>query len=323
MSPQELSLRIKAIATSLGFQRCGIAEARPVPRAEYVRAWLDSGRAGTMDYLHRNLELRLDPRQLLRDARSVIVTAMVYRQEKPPTEYPASSEAVGRVAMYAWGEDYHTVIRGRLHELVAAVRREASYSFEARVCVDTAPLLERAWAEEAGVGWIGKNTLILHEDWGSFLFLGSILTTLEVAPDGQVENRCGTCTACLEACPTAALPAPHQMDATRCISYLTIEHRGPIDPELAEKQGDWIFGCDICQDVCPFNRQSPVTREPRFSIREPGPRIPVREVMSWTGQEYRRMTRGCATGRATEAMWKRNANVVAMNSLRNLRNAET
>jgi epoxyqueuosine reductase len=322
VSPVELNLRIKALASSLGFQRCGIAEARSVRRADYVRVWLNSGRAGTMTYLQRNVELRLDPRQLLPGANSVIVTAMVYRQEPCATEQPASTGPFGRVAMYAWGEDYHTVIRERLHEMVAALRREISVPFEARVCVDTAPVLERAWAEEAGVGWIGKNTLVMHEDLGSYLFLGSIVTTLDASPDPQAENRCGTCTACLEACPTSALPVPYQMDAARCISYLTIEHRGPIDPELAEKQGVWIFGCDLCQEVCPFNRHSPLTQEPRFSIRAPGPRIPVEEVLSWTGPEHRRVTRGSATGRATEAMWKRNADIVSLNSLRDSRESE-
>ena len=167
--------------------------------------------------------------------------------------------------MYAWGDDYHEVIRSKLGALVERMRTELVEPFEARVCVDTAPILERELAAAAGIGWIGKNTLVLHHELGSYFFLGAIVTTLDLAPDEPLPDHCGTCTACLDACPTQAFPKPYEMDASRCISYLTIEHRGDISKPFQKMMGDWVFGCDVCQEVCPYNRSAPTTREPRIA----------------------------------------------------------
>lgn len=261
-----------------------------------------------MSYLHRYREQRADPRTLLADARSIIVCALVYHQPAPAP--PTDDHPRGRVAMYAWGEDYHVVVRDKLTRLVDRMREEIADAFDVRICVDTAPLLEREVAASAGIGWIGKNTMVLHPEWGSYFFLGSILTTLELTPDEPIEDHCGTCTACLEACPTDAFPAPYEMDASRCISYLTIEHRGPIPDEFHGRMDGWVFGCDVCQQVCPHNRKAPLTREPRFAIRPPGPYPPLNELLHWTTEDYRRILRSSAMKRAKLDMLKRNAALV-------------
>jgi epoxyqueuosine reductase len=219
---------------------------------------------------------------------------------------------IGRVAQYAWGRDYHKVMRKKLHGLVDAMRRAVVEPFEARVCVDTAPVLEREWAAAAGVGWIGKNTLVLHRELGSFFFLGEVLTTLELAPSSPAVDHCGTCTRCLQACPTGALIAPYRMDARRCISYLTIEHRSEIPGELRPLMGDWLYGCDVCQDVCPYNRRAPATREPAYEAGG-NPLAPVAHVdavANMTAEEYQQALAGSAMKRASLEMLKRNAGIV-------------
>lgn len=339
-------------AAKLGFDHCGIAPAEPLPRADYVRAWLAQGRAGTMHYLHRHLDARLDLRQLLDGARSVIVAAVNYHQPEDraggsdrwasglregggravlgsANEPPAADRAplasrradaaaplCGRIARYAWGEDYHIVLRDRLLTLVEVLRSALTEAFHFRVCVDTAPVLERELAARAGVGWIGKNTLVLHRRLGSYFVLGEIITDLEIAPDVPVADRCGSCTACLDACPTGAFPAPYQMDASRCISYLTIEHRGPIDEELAERSDQWLFGCDVCQEVCPYNREAPSAIDPRLTARPPAPVINPCKVLNWTPADYRRHLRGRAMKRAKLDMLQRNARIVLANARR-------
>lgn len=316
MTPGQLSRRIKELASQVGFDRCGIALAVRSTREAYVRGWLESGRAGTMSYLRRNLEKRVDARQLLPGARSVIVTASSYAA-KPTQDRPAGwSEPTGRIAMYAWGEDYHKVVRQRNRELISAIRREVPQDFKTRACVDTAPLLEREYAAAAGLGWIGKNTMVLDRELGSYFVLGAIVTTLELEPDEPAENHCGSCRACLESCPTGAFPAAYEMDARRCISYLTIEHRGPIAPELAERMGDWLFGCDVCQSVCPFNREVPSGLDARLAPANARTRLPLREVLDWSEEAYIAATAGKATDRASLAMWRRNAAIAAENGSR-------
>jgi epoxyqueuosine reductase len=193
--------------------------------------------------------------------------------------------------------------------MVDRLRAKLTEPFRYKVCVDTAPLLEREVAAAAGIGWIGKNTMVLHPKLGSYFFLGAIVTTLRLEVDERVPDHCGTCTACLEACPTGAFPAPYQMDASRCISYLTIEHRGPIPADLAEKIGDWIFGCDVCQEVCPHNRHASVTREPRFAVRPPGPTPLLDDIVAWTTKDYRAQLRDSAMKRASLEMLQRNARI--------------
>jgi len=324
VTPQENAIRIKQIAAKNGFHRCGIAKAAPIGRVEFVRRWLDQGRAGSMDYLHRHLSKRLDPRELLSGAKSIIVTLLSYNQRSEPTpqvKSASSDVAQGRVAMYAWGDDYHEVIREKLELMMAAMREEIAESFDAKICVDTAPIIEREWAAAAGVGWIGKNTLILNEALGSFTFLGLIVTTLDLQPDAPVEDHCGSCTACLDACPTKAFPNPYQMDASRCISYLTIEHRGDISKPFQEMMSDWVFGCDICLDVCPFNRKAPPTDENRFLVRDETPKtIPLDELATWTTENHRARTTGSAMNRAKLPMFHRNARI-ALNNSRNSLNS--
>ncbi|MGD2109843.1 MAG: tRNA epoxyqueuosine(34) reductase QueG [Phycisphaerae bacterium] len=312
MTPRGRAEIVKQLALDQGFERCGIASARRVARGAYFRSWLEKGRAGSMGYLHRNTECRVDPGVLVPGAKSVIVVALNYRQDLPSATL-AGAEPTGRVAMYAWGEDYHAVVREKLEAVEAGMRMALVEAFTCRICVDTAPLLEREWAAAAGVGWIGKNTMVLHPELGSYFFLGAMATTLPLASDGPVDDHCGTCTACLDACPTAAFPAPYEMDASRCISYLTIEHRSDVPAELASRLGEWVFGCDVCQQVCPHNRHAPVTREPRFAVRPPGPRPSLRELLGWSEDDYRSTLRGSAMKRAKLDMLKRNAAIVRTN----------
>ena len=308
MTHAERSQWIKRAAAELGFDRCGIAPAKEIPRAEFFREWLAKGYAGSMGYLHRHMDSRIDIRAWLPAAQSVIVVALNYGQPMPPKP---DDRPRGRVAMYAWGEDYHVVVREKLEALVARMRAEFPEPFEATISVDTSAVIERELAAMAGIGWIGKNTMVLHPSIGSYFFLGAIVTDLPLAPDTPEPDHCGTCTRCLEACPTQAFPMPYVMDARRCISYLTIEHRGEIEPELGAKVGEWVFGCDVCQEVCPYNREVRQTAEPRFTPTDKDAAWPaLDEIATWDEAEYRRATDGKATDRAKLEMWKRNTEIV-------------
>ncbi len=316
----EMTTWLEQQARGLNLVAVGVARAEPIARAEAYREWLARGRAGSMDYMHRHAEMRVDPRKLLPGAKSIIVVADSYRQprdlEARNDEAP-SNEPRGRVARYAWGRDYHRVLKKKLHRLADALHEATEKPIETRVCVDTAPMIEREVAARAGIGWIGKNTLVLHPDLGSYFFLGEILTTLELAPSPPVTDHCGSCTQCLDACPTGAFPAPYEMDASRCISYLTIEHRHDIDPELQAQMGDWVFGCDICQEVCPFNRKPPVTPEEAYlpSSRFPlAPKPTIETLLQLDEDTYDRALRGSAMRRATRDMLIRNAEIAAKNA---------
>jgi epoxyqueuosine reductase len=303
------SADIKRMAAALGFELCGVTTAAPIERGDFLREWLGRGFAGTMGYLHRHQESRIDVRKWLLWARSVIVVALNYKQKEP---VPAEDRAHGRIAMYAWGEDYHQVMRERLEALVMEMRKKAGGLLQAEICVDTSAVLEREFAARAGIGWIGKNTLVLNSNLGSMFFLGLIITDLDLSPNAPATDHCGTCTRCLDACPTDAFPQPFVMDARRCISYLTIENRGEIAPELAAQLEDWIFGCDVCQSVCPFNSRSPQTTEPRFRAKEVSDAfIDPATIAQWNDQEYSAFVKGKATDRATLPMWKRNACIVS------------
>ncbi|HKQ48784.1 MAG TPA: tRNA epoxyqueuosine(34) reductase QueG [Phycisphaerae bacterium] len=309
MTDAERSNWIKRAAAQIGFGRCGIAPASEIPRANFVREWLAKGYAGTMGYLQRHVESRVDVRAWLPSARSVIVVALNYAQRAPPKPNDAPR---GRVAMYAWGEDYHVVVREKLDALVARMREQFPEPFEAKVCVDTSAIIERELAAMAGIGWIGKNTMVLHPDLGSYFFLGVIITDLPLAPDAPEPDHCGSCTRCLEACPTQAFPQAYVMDARRCISYLTIEHRSEIVPELAEKMGDWVFGCDICQEVCPYNREVRPTTEREFAPHSTDAVWPpLKDIAAWDEHAYRDSTQGKATDRARLEMWRRNGAIAA------------
>jgi epoxyqueuosine reductase len=248
---------------------------------------------------------------LLPQARSVICAALNYRRPEPPPG-PARPPT-GRIAAYARGRDYHAVLRGLLAELAGRLRAAVGEPAEFRICVDTAPVLERELAAAAGVGWIGKNTCVIAPRLGSYLFLGELVTTLELAPDAPATDHCGACTRCLEACPTRALFAPYQMDASRCISYLTIEHRGEIPAQLRPQMGDWVYGCDVCQDVCPHNHKAPAAEHPGITAEYLPARIDLRQLVGLSTADYRRLTRPTAARRATRAMWRRNAAIALAN----------
>src|SRR5437773_1882470 len=258
--------RIKQQAQALGFELAGIARATPADSFDRLRDWLDRGFAGEMTYLHRHAEARRDPSSILQDVRSVVMVGMNYLAGRDDAASPPGSHA-GRVARYAQGADYHDVLRARLNQLLAWVQEQVP-GCAGRGVVDTAPLLERDFARRAGLGWFGKNTMLLNKRLGSYFFLGALLLDLELQPDPVHEtSHCGTCTACLDACPTNAFVGPGLLDARRCISYLTIELRGPVPAEHRESMGDWLLGCDVCQEVCPWNRKAPPGTEVTFQPR--------------------------------------------------------
>ncbi|MBL8877957.1 MAG: tRNA epoxyqueuosine(34) reductase QueG [Phycisphaerales bacterium] len=303
---------LKSIGARLGFDLVGATPAEPLERATYYRQWLAAGHHGEMSYLARNAELRNDPKSLLPGARSIISVAMNYFREDEGDQAHVGEET-GRVARYARGRDYHIVLRERLTSLAEQLREAFNEPFESRVCVDTAPLLEREVARLAGIGWIGKNTCVLNNKLGSYLFLGELLITLEFAPDSPMPDHCGSCTRCLDACPTQAFAGPYKLDARRCISYWTIEHRGDVPEPDARGIGDWLFGCDICQEVCPFNTRAPITPHAEFRETLVPARIPLAKVIDLRSSAWKRMTLASAAGRATRRMWQRNAAIVAAN----------
>lgn len=249
LTAAERSARIKRRALELGFDSAGVTDLTPVPHADVLDRWLAQGLAGTMRYMHRQAARRQQPARIVPGAtRAVVVTRNYYRPD------PAPEAGAGRVAKYARGPDYHVALDGPLHALAEFVASLGPEGTVARAFIDAGPVPERELAQRAGLGWIGKNTMLIDPERGSFLFLAAVLTDLDAQVDRPFEaDRCGTCTRCLEACPTDALREPRLLDATRCIAYLTIEHRGATPPDLATATGDWIFGCDVCQDVCPWN----------------------------------------------------------------------
>jgi epoxyqueuosine reductase len=261
-------------AKSLGFDLCGVVRAEKFPELEWTPQWLARGYAGEMKYLAD--PRRRDPQTAMPGIRSAIVGLLNYSTEQPLSTDPAlaleDSKPSGWISRYAWGDDYHDVLRERLDALVESLRERFTGPFEARAYVDTGPVQERVLAKYAGLGWLGKNTLLLNQMLGSFFFLGVILTTLDLEPTLGVNelpppDLCGSCRRCLDACPTQAFVEPYVMDARKCISYLTIELRGTIPEDLRELMGNHVFGCDICQDVCPWNRRAPVVTLPQFQPR--------------------------------------------------------
>lgn len=245
--------RIRAAARRIGFPLCSFAPVQAPPHGVFVERWVADGNAAGMAYIERGLAKRLDPRRIMPAMRSVITVGYRYLPPPlPPIDW--QQELRGRIAAYALGTDYHHTVEAKLRELAGYVESECAGAV-ARAYVDTGPILEREWAAAGGLGWFGKNTNILHTEEGSYFFLGELLTNLELDPDAAVADHCGTCTRCLNLCPTEALKPGYTLDARVCISYLTIEHRGPIPADLRAKLGNWIFGCDICQEVCPWNEK--------------------------------------------------------------------
>ncbi|MCS6777036.1 MAG: tRNA epoxyqueuosine(34) reductase QueG [Chloroherpetonaceae bacterium] len=309
--PEDLSAAIKQKARTLGFDPVGITRAEPSLFREEYQEWIDRGYAGEMHYLMRHLERRLDPRQLLPDARSIIVVAMNYyndRAEGPGT--PVTDPDRGIFARYARGDDYHDVMTARLRVLWQWVQTQAGAHAEGRIYVDTGPLLEREVAQKAGLGWFGKNTMLINTRRGSYFLLGEIVTNLMLEPDQPARGGCGTCRRCIDACPTGAIVEPYVLDARRCISYLTIELKGEIPGEYhaaIATSGNRIFGCDICQEVCPFNlRRSVPTEEPAFRAREVTDQPRLTDLLAMDEETFRQKFRGSPVKRARWRGLRRN-----------------
>jgi epoxyqueuosine reductase len=337
--PAALTSRLKARAGELGFDRVGIVPAGPSPDHERYRRWLEAGYAGEMGYLWRHLEAKADPRRLLPEARSLILVGLNYAAAVSPARRRDPSR--GQIAAYALGDDYHAILRAALYELDGWLRTQTGRSSQGRAFVDSAPVLERAWAHQAGLGFIGKNTCLIAPGLGSWLFLGGLLVPEVLAYDpsplalsGDHDNgittpgepaggrwrfadgrigTCGRCRRCLDVCPTQAFVAPYVLDARRCIAYLTIELRGVIPVALRPAMGNWVFGCDLCQEVCPWNRSAPPTRHPRL---QPSPdRIspPLLDLLALDREGFNRRFRGSPVMRSRWEGFLRNVCVAAGN----------
>ena len=318
----DLSAWIKKAASDAGFDLSGIAPVQEFQELTYFPEWIAAGRAGEMKYLESRNDAGDLRRASLRSAfpwaRSVVVCAINYNTAHPySTE--VSDPARGWISRYAWSrEDYHDSVLRRLRELEAKLKESCGTSnetpVEMRSYVDTGPVVERVYAKYAGVGWLGKNTCLINQKAGSWLFLGVIVTSLELTPDLPAPDRCGTCTRCIDACPTHALVAPYELDSNKCISYLTIEKRGTIPEELRDGMGRQVFGCDICQDVCPWNRKAPSTDKPEFESREEL----VNPALAWLAEiseeEFREKFRGSPIKRAKRLGLRRNALIAIGNS---------
>jgi epoxyqueuosine reductase len=326
MTNANAAARTIELARAAGFDLCGVAPAADFPELARIDDWLDRGHAGEMRYLHD--ARRRSPALALPGARSVIVCAVNYN-----TAFPASTEALataagyngpqGWISRYAWGDDYHSVLLEKLEALLAQLRREFPEPFEARAYVDTGPIVERVAAKHAGLGWLAKNTCLINEQIGSLFFLGVIVTTLDLAAaldpaQTPPADLCGNCSLCIDACPTGAIVEPYVLDARRCISYLTIELRGEIPAELRELIGRHVFGCDICQDVCPWNRRAPLTTLENFQPRTFAGNSLFSPALEWllssTEEEFRERFRGSPVKRTKWRGLMRNACVAAGNS---------
>ncbi|HLI84604.1 MAG TPA: tRNA epoxyqueuosine(34) reductase QueG [Bryobacteraceae bacterium] len=309
------STLIRELARGCGFELAGVARAEPVAERAWYREWTARGFAGEMRYLTgRRAEVRDDPRNLLASARSVIVVGKLYNSPRPYSTKFSDAE-LAWISRYAWGDDYHDVLRRGLEQLRDTLERRTGGRFESKICVDTAPLLERSYARQAGLGWIGRNTCLINQQSGSWFFLGELLVSLEIEPDRPAPDRCGTCRRCIEACPTAAIvpgPLGYTVDARLCISYLTIELRGPIPEERRAGCGPHIFGCDICQDVCPWNRRAPINEDASFAPRMFAP--PLARLAGIGEEEFRCMFRASPVTRARYCGFLRNVAVAMGNS---------
>jgi epoxyqueuosine reductase len=314
--------RIKTRARELGFDLCGIAPAADLPELRFLREWLDRGYGGTMTYLNRSARRRADVRSVMPSARTVIVTATNYN-----TGRPYSTETADRwraqIAQYAWGDDYHNVIGDRLERLLGWMREQSSEPFEARAYVDTGPVQERVYAQHAGIGWIGKNTCVINPQVGSWTFLAAIICSLPLECDAPALDQCGACALCIEACPTQAIVAgvdqsgtssPAVLDATKCISYLTIEFKADIDAADRSGIGSHVYGCDVCQEVCPWNATAPVSSDPAWQPRAAWDRVDLLTLARRTDDELAEALRGSAMQRAEARGLRRNVQIAIANA---------
>ncbi len=304
---QKLSHFIKTTACELGFTFCGISKAEFLhEEAPRLEEWLKRSYQGSMSYLENHFDKRLDPTLLVPGAKSVISLIYNYYPEKDLAEaHPLHL----KIAKYAYGEDYHFVIKDKLKILIKKIQEEVG-EVNGRAFVDSAPVHERAWAKKSGLGWIGKNSLLLNRSMGSFFFLAELILDVELEYDGPIKDYCGTCTACMDACPTDAIPEPYVVDGNKCISYFTIELKEEIPEEVKGKFENWIFGCDICQDVCPWNRFSQPHSESRF---QPHPDLEKMKLQEWkeiTHDIFDKLFRNSAVKRTKLDGLKRNISFV-------------
>ena len=315
MTQGPTSADVKREALARGFDLCGVAPAAAHPRLGFFREWLDRGYAAGMDYLHRSADRRADVRHVLPSARVVISLATVYNVDRPYSTR-SGDRREAQIARYAWGDDYHVVIERRLDGLLAWLRQESGEGFEGRAYVDTGPVQERVYAQEAGLGWIGKNTCLISPAKGSWLFLSEIICNLDLQPDTPAVDQCGRCTRCLEACPTGALVQPGVLDANRCLSYLTIENKGAIPESDREAIGAHAYGCDICQEVCPWNlsHKTAVSSDPAWQPRRGLDGPSLLDLWRSTDDELRALLKGSAMKRAGVRRLRRNLAVALGNT---------
>lgn len=306
---------VKMRARELGWDLCGIAPVDAFVELTALPVWLARGFGGRMTYLNRTARKRADVRRWLPSARSVISVASFYHVDRP---YSVERSDPGRadIARYAWGDDYHDVLGPRLQALMAWMYETSDAGFEARWCVDDGPVQERVYAMYAGIGWIGKNTCLINPERGSWLLLGEIVTTLPLEPDQPVFDRCGSCTLCIEACPTGAIVQPYVLDATRCVSYLTIEVRGAIPPEQHGDIGSHLFGCDICQEVCPYNATAPMSDSPEWQPRPGLDGVGLETLAALDDAQLETCIAGTALRRAGVAGLRRNLDIALGNAMR-------
>jgi epoxyqueuosine reductase len=310
-----VTAQIRARAHDIGFQKVGIVRAE-VLTDERVRLkeWLRRGFHGEMPYMARDPEQRTNLQKVFPEARSVVVVAMNYYM---PHQHVEDSQ-VGKVSRYAWGDDYHEVVGEKLRELLKWIKQQWPEA-EGKVCVDIQPVMDKAWAVRAGLGWMGKHTNVITRDYGSWVFIGELLLNLELEhSDDQIADQCGSCTLCLDACPTGAIVEPYVLDANLCISHATIESRAAtIRSDVAERLEGWLYGCDVCQDVCPWNHTTPVSREARFEPREGNVNASLVDTLELTAESYAARFRGSAMKRAKLQGLQRNARALFENSTKN------
>ncbi|MDQ3798964.1 MAG: tRNA epoxyqueuosine(34) reductase QueG [Acidobacteriota bacterium] len=308
--------RIRRKALEIGFHKIGFARAEALTReAGYLQKWLGKDFHGEMRWLEREPEKRTDPKLIFPAAKSVVALALNYFTPHEHDEQDKAA-ATGKVSRYAWGDDYHDVVKDKLRELLAWIKSENAAA-EGKICVDTAPVMDKAWAARAGLGWIGKHSNLITKEYGSWVFLGEILLNLELEYDAPTESdHCGSCTACLDACPTGAIVAPYQVDSRACLSYATIELRSPELPAEIEKNlNGWLYGCDICQDVCPWNRFEKPTEEKRFEPRAGNVSADLDEILNLSPEKYAERFRRSAMKRTKISGLQRNARALKKNNL--------
>ncbi len=306
---EKLARETKAEAARLGFDACGISRAERLDEEAFrLEAWLRGGHQASMAWMERNFEKRIDPTALVEGARSVISVLQNYYQ---PVE-PVPAENTGKISRYAWGDDYHEVMKEKLFALFNWLDERAG-GISGRAFVDSAPVMDKAWAQRSGLGWQGKHTNLINRKLGSWFFIGELIVDIRLEPDGPVPDYCGSCTRCIDACPTDAIFRPYAVDANRCISYLTIEHRGPVPEERHAQMGNWIFGCDICQDVCPWNKFKKPTREPRYLPRAGATDTDLEEWAELDLEEFRRRFRKNPVKRAKYEGFVRNVRIALAN----------